>query len=175
MTYISKYKKNEILKLQNYKCCGVSNYECPLKTKTNGYFDESGYEIDHVNEISLSRNNNIQNLQALCPNCHSYKTKEFMKIYINKKYLKKYTNKDTSDYLHKVYSYCKKIILEFEPFTENIFLSGNYYDDKLHTNFHLVQFPKNVNVALLIKYISQSLIIKAFNLSSNNIFIIIKN
>ena len=40
-----------------------------------GSFDESGYEIDHIIEYSLTGNDSIENLQALCSMCHKTKTK----------------------------------------------------------------------------------------------------
>ena len=43
-----------------------------------GTFDKSGYEIDHIEEYVVSQDNNIDNLQALCSNCHSLKTIKFM-------------------------------------------------------------------------------------------------
>jgi len=32
------------------------------------------YEVDHINELRYGGNNEIDNLQALCPNCHRRKT-----------------------------------------------------------------------------------------------------
>tara|TARA_B100001094_G_scaffold327742_1_gene386621 strand:- start:938 stop:1300 length:363 start_codon:yes stop_codon:yes gene_type:complete len=32
------------------------------------------FEVDHVNELRYGGNNDINNLQALCPNCHRRKT-----------------------------------------------------------------------------------------------------
>jgi hypothetical protein len=173
MAYINKYIKTQILKSQNYKCCGVSNYICPLATKTGGYFDESGYEIDHIIESSISKNNGATNLQALCPNCHSYKTKQFMKIYINKTYLKQYTAKDTSSYLHQAYIHCKAIIQQQVYFHEDITLSTT--PNPFCKNYHIIQFPKNIDTILLLKYLSQSTGLNMIYLSGNNIFLTIKH
>ena len=45
---------------------------------TKGCFDESGYEIDHIVEHSITNDDSLNNLQALCKMCHSVKTKRFM-------------------------------------------------------------------------------------------------
>jgi 5-methylcytosine-specific restriction endonuclease McrA len=37
-------------------------------------FDESGYDIDHIQELRHGGTNDITNLQALCPPCHRVKT-----------------------------------------------------------------------------------------------------
>lgn len=34
------------------------------------------YEVDHVEQQCIRNNNNTENLQALCPNCHRRKTRE---------------------------------------------------------------------------------------------------
>ena len=41
----------------------------------SGYFDESGFQIDHIVEVKHGGTNEITNLQMLCPSCHSVKTK----------------------------------------------------------------------------------------------------
>jgi hypothetical protein len=75
----------QILDRQNYKCNNhgpscinyIINYTCPRWLLNNGYFDESGYEIDHIFEYSIGGSNDEYNLQALCPNCHRVKSKRF--------------------------------------------------------------------------------------------------
>lgn len=84
--YISTNIKNKVAKRQNYKCANdpenpaanLKNYVCLLWYCNNGNFDEAGYQIDHIVEYSDEPNNDTSNLQALCPNCHSVKTKRFM-------------------------------------------------------------------------------------------------
>ena len=44
-----------------------------------GNFDDSGYEFDHIDEFSITKNNDESNIQALCPCCHSFKTRRFRK------------------------------------------------------------------------------------------------
>jgi uncharacterized Zn-finger protein len=58
----------------------LEGFECSLWQNKNdpGIFDESGYEIDHVIEFSVTQNNSESNLQALCRVCHRKKTNIFM-------------------------------------------------------------------------------------------------
>lgn len=88
---ISESVKKRVAGRQYYKCAnssinskklrGLENFNCPL-WKINGInkgnFNESGYEIDHINEFSITRDNSENNLQALCLMCHSVKTKRFV-------------------------------------------------------------------------------------------------
>lgn len=89
---ISNEIKQIILHRQQYRCnnkltsnqhfnnnSNISNYICPRWIIYDGCFDESGYEIDHIKEFSIGGTNDINNLQALCPSCHSVKTKRFVK------------------------------------------------------------------------------------------------
>ena len=55
----------------------LSDYRCPFWICNNGVFDESGYAIDHIDEVSITSNNELENLQALCHNCHAVKTRKF--------------------------------------------------------------------------------------------------
>ena len=59
---------------------GCKNYICPLwKNGGNGCFDESGFQIDHIIEVTHGGTNDVENLQLLCPCCHSVKTKRCSK------------------------------------------------------------------------------------------------
>ena len=87
--------KNYIARMQSYKCAnkpnsnlrGLENYLCPAWNGPNqGHFDMAGYEIDHIIERCMSEDDNEYNLHALCPNCHSCKTRWFRH---NMKQLKK--------------------------------------------------------------------------------------
>jgi len=79
--------KKSVVGKQRYKCAnhsninlkGLENYKCPLWIGDDGSFNELGYEIDHIVEFSISHNNDINNLQALCKICHKEKTRRFLK------------------------------------------------------------------------------------------------
>jgi hypothetical protein len=83
-------QKRMIAGEQSYKCAnnlentltGLETYQCPLwlkaETDNKGSFDQSGFELDHINELSVSGDNSLDNFQALCKSCHSVKTKRFM-------------------------------------------------------------------------------------------------
>ena len=85
--YIPVGVKKAVLEKQGFKCANnpfvkqliMQGYECLLWRFNGGSFDEAGYEFDHIDEYSITFNNNVSNIQALCPNCHSVKTKNFMK------------------------------------------------------------------------------------------------
>lgn len=85
--HLKESTKKLVAGKQKYKCNNksnskiIENYDCPLWSKNDGSFDESGYEIDHIVEFSISKNNDINNLQALCHSCHSVKTKRFFSNY----------------------------------------------------------------------------------------------
>src|SRR5579872_3534362 len=79
--------KKKVAAKQHFRCAnkpnsnlvGIEDYQCPLwKNNGDGVFDESGYNIDHINEHSLTQNDNIKNLQALCLMCHGLKTNNFV-------------------------------------------------------------------------------------------------
>ena len=66
--------KKYILDKQNYKCANnphnssinLGDYKCPFWIYNNGIVDESDFDIDHIEEFSLTHNNELDNLQALC-------------------------------------------------------------------------------------------------------------
>jgi hypothetical protein len=74
---------------QRFKCnnkpgsnlIGLDGYKCLLwmiDGDDKGCFDSSGYDIDHIEEWSVSKNDDTSNLQALCLCCHKIKTKNFL-------------------------------------------------------------------------------------------------
>lgn len=86
---VTESTKKRVAGKQEFKCAnnlnvslkGLEKFFCPLwqiSGSSKGCFNESGYEIDHIVEHSVSRNDNEDNLQALCLMCHSVKTKRFM-------------------------------------------------------------------------------------------------
>jgi len=107
---ISKTIRKQIVRRQLGKCANTSNvnlrglegYECPLwlSSNHNGYFDDSGYDIDHIVEYSISQDNSMDNLQALCKCCHGYKTIKFASNRTNKKRKKK-NNKEIDELYDK--------------------------------------------------------------------------
>ena len=73
---IRESTKKEISYRQSYKCLKCSDLLPP------------SFQIDHIIPWSLSHDDTEENLQALCPNCHSIKTqKEYMRIIQYKKIL----------------------------------------------------------------------------------------
>lgn len=62
-----------------YKGIGLNGYDCPMWKCNYGYFDESGFEADHIVEYAQGGDNSIENCQLLCTSCHTVKTKRFMK------------------------------------------------------------------------------------------------
>lgn len=85
--YIPSKIRNKVLAEQEYKCNNrpgiesknLENFNCPLwdNKKSPGTFNEEGFDIDHIIEFSLTRDNSRENLQALCKTCHREKTKIF--------------------------------------------------------------------------------------------------
>jgi len=85
---VSEAKKKLIAGKQFYKCAnkpeltlrGIDD-KCPLWNKSDdvkGSFDESGFEVDHIMEHSVTQDDSENNLQALCISCHRVKTKKFL-------------------------------------------------------------------------------------------------
>lgn len=82
---ITQKTKDLIINRQYNRCANnpfspalnLSEYRCPFWIYNNGLFDESGYAIDHIDEVSITSNNELENLQALCHNCHAVKTRKF--------------------------------------------------------------------------------------------------
>jgi len=86
--YIPDIDKKIILERQKYRCANVpgadlyrlGDFPCLLWEGTrNGVFMDNMYEFDHIVEFSLTKDNSIDNIQLLCPNCHSRRTKDFVK------------------------------------------------------------------------------------------------
>jgi len=72
-------RSNQCANVPNMFAAGCKDYICPMWSFNGGFFDESGYEIDHIIEYSHGGGNEIDNLQLLCPSCHSVKTKRCAK------------------------------------------------------------------------------------------------
>lgn len=61
----------ELTKLQTFKICFKSSYHCNL---CRNILVPSNFEIDHIIPLSCGGRNHYDNLQALCYNCHKFKT-----------------------------------------------------------------------------------------------------
>ena len=80
--YISRSNEKKLLRKQDFCCANfpgsnlynIYNYECLLWKCFDGKFDRAGYEVDHVIDHCLTGDNDIDNLQLLCPACHTVKT-----------------------------------------------------------------------------------------------------
>tara|TARA_B100000902_G_scaffold248812_1_gene235472 strand:- start:2549 stop:2890 length:342 start_codon:yes stop_codon:yes gene_type:complete len=78
---LTEAQKKTVAARQNFKCANKPGnnpltYDCPFWVRGgDGSFDESGYEIDHIVEWCVSRDDSEQNLQALCVCCHRVKTR----------------------------------------------------------------------------------------------------
>ena len=60
---------------QRWRCANPSG-ACLLYKLGDGAFDEHGlFEVDHVEPYAVSYRNDRFNLQALCPYCHSAKSR----------------------------------------------------------------------------------------------------
>jgi len=85
--YISSKDKEKILERQKNRCANVpganlyrlGDFSCLLWEGTRkGVFTNDIYEFDHIVEYRLTKDNSIDNIQALCPNCHSYRSRNFV-------------------------------------------------------------------------------------------------
>lgn len=110
--------KKLILQRQDNKCAnkkgsdliGLKDVVCPVWDSNTYKGDISNnYEIDHIKEFCISHDDSPENLQALCPCCHSVKTKQFnqkcKEIYDNdkgivKKYYDECPNRTNPDLLY---------------------------------------------------------------------------
>ena len=87
--HLSEATKKTVAANQHFQCANkpgsniesLDGYKCPLwqlSGGAHGCFDESTYEIDHIDAHSLTQDDSIGNLQALCKMCHGVKTRKFM-------------------------------------------------------------------------------------------------
>lgn len=117
MRKVSVAQKKFVAGRQNYKCANnpeiqlfkIQNYKCPLwRNNGDGSFDEAGYEIDHIEEYSISQNNNMDNLQALCLSCHKVKTKQFLISKKRNRNIGAIKNQKNEIYKNSLFEACKK-------------------------------------------------------------------
>jgi hypothetical protein len=97
---LSNLIESKVAGRQFYKCANkpnsnlfkLKNYLCPMWCKTDenrGIFDDSGFVIDHIEDHSLTGNDEISNLQALCIYCHTVKAETLLCIHSSNKKIKK--------------------------------------------------------------------------------------
>ena len=121
---------NTLLRKQIYCCANypdsnlarLGNYKCHLwaKKDNKGNFDESGHHIDHIDEFCINQNNDISNLQLLCPSCHNYKTIIFREKYYKTRREKKIVNKKHKELtvIYTTEEYCVKRFANIFGFTD---------------------------------------------------------
>jgi len=99
--------KKRVAASQDFRCNnkpganlkGIGDYKCKLWLSNGGSFDKAEYEIDHVVEWSVSKDDSDANLQALCPLCHRVKTIDFSKNKKRESRMKKTIAASESDIL----------------------------------------------------------------------------
>jgi hypothetical protein len=163
---LSEAQKEIIAGNQFYKCANkpgkklfrLEGFDCPYwKREGNdkGSFDASGYEIDHINEFNISKDESPNNLQALCLPCHAMKTIISMINPIPCQYCpKSFARKDSlKEHLDK--GRCKgKKIIENKIINDNIIenpkpnFTINKYGklDNNNTNNFLLNYPFNFSI-----------------------------
>jgi hypothetical protein len=133
------------------------------KCKTCTKLLPSTYQIDHIIPFSISFNDNLDNLTALCPNCHSKKTQQ-ENFRINN-FKKLCSTKNTSlcwfcleelNILHDCDKILKKIILNDETNLSN--KNSNILDKFIYSN----NYKEEVDTTLYIKINNQLLWINKF-------------
>ncbi|MBT3297920.1 HNH endonuclease [archaeon] len=106
--------KDKILMKQNNKCAGK---DCAKLHNGKKLMVNNRNDFDHIKPLALGGKNVLNNLQALCPGCHRFKTRED-RYNISKKNKKvKETKKDKSPLeksIFDVYSKRKKYKSPFD-------------------------------------------------------------
>jgi hypothetical protein len=133
---------------QNYKCKGCDVILPP------------SFQIDHIIPFSLSQNDNDDNLQALCPNCHSLKTQRenyrishFKKMYnINEHCwfcLEKNCNQTCSKMIRKIEfsNTSKREITSFDTMCEKLrYDNGGVEENKAILNIEICLYNRCIYV-----------------------------
>lgn len=84
--YVSNTIKKNIMKKQKETCANspkailrfIGDFKCPRWEESNGSFILTNYKLNHIVELSTGGTNDESNLQYLCLDCHSVKTKNFI-------------------------------------------------------------------------------------------------
>ena len=78
---ICEMKQQTVLREQDYRCRGPGKrdnqyYECAMNVSNLRFSGSKSVipQFDHIIRIADGGSNDIQNIQALCPNCHWMKT-----------------------------------------------------------------------------------------------------
>jgi 5-methylcytosine-specific restriction endonuclease McrA len=66
-----KYKRNKINQNMRIKIAASQTWKC---NHCKMFFNEGGWDINHIIRVSLGGNNELSNLEALCKNCHGVVT-----------------------------------------------------------------------------------------------------
>ncbi|AYV78903.1 MAG: hypothetical protein Edafosvirus46_5 [Edafosvirus sp.] len=101
---VSEAIKKAVVALQGYKCNNepgknlyrLIDVKCPRWETHGGNFSQGGYQVDHNIERSIGGSDDIENLQALCLDCHAVKTNNFMRLPKDEKKKLKEKNKDNA-------------------------------------------------------------------------------
>jgi hypothetical protein len=128
----------------------VEGYNCPFQGKT---FDESGFQIDHLIEIADGGTNDIDNLQALCPCCHSFKTLQSARSRVSKPKEKKEPKKKI-DYIElskiltsgETVSNCEKQIRNILGWEQPEDIDFRKFENRGKTNDQLIPYLQSKGV-----------------------------
>lgn len=178
--------KLELLNNQEHRCANKPNsklynlgeYQCLLweMPYRNGRFDKAGYKVDHIIEYCLTKNNDISNLQLLCPLCHSMKTSNFMKS-------KERPTRKKSDKTNKIVLLKQKLLKENDLGTinnnslRNIVNNTNKLDKCLNSivlyinkesqneisNYFVGKSSRQSKILIIIKWLEDELEISRFD------------
>ena len=79
---LNQTEKRDILERQRYLCVGEG---CKERHGKRLDINMSNCQFDHIVPRALGGSNSLDNIQALCPNCHFKKTKKDLKMINNSK------------------------------------------------------------------------------------------
>jgi hypothetical protein len=115
--HLTEATKKTVAANQHFQCANkpgsniesLDGYKCPLwqlSGGAHGCFDESTYEIDHIDAHSLTQDDSIGNLQALCKMCHGVKTRKFM---MQNKHTREFAHHNKCTYEDKINALTKEL------------------------------------------------------------------